>query len=403
MANDVFTLSSDVEISLYTYASDVFVWGVTRWDDGDKWQDGTATEDWQTITAVAASVSVSNGLYLEQGLLRADPATATIVFQDTNYDPFNNTQVRAGTPVRVRVRPNPDTAPTTWVTLFQGKIDTMSASYNEQFKNTVILQCITDLRDYINFTAADGITTDPTCYAWNYIDAMNTQYPGNSITYSVLPEDYGFELEGIDSIDPVLFGDVINQILDANLAALIYRPITAPNPVVPYYYKTNAEIGSIATQTTNVDFEATTSANPKRSSFYDITIGFNTDEIVNSITYSTTLGYGPENRKNEESITLLGDLALEATTLHWNDADADTWANQITLGLPERRVEQLSAPVITRAGQVNLNLLREPMDVASVTADNANIYIAENYYITRIEHNITPDNWLATFDLWKGR
>ena len=99
----------------------------------------------------------------------------------------------------------------------------------------------------------------------------------------------------------------------------------------------------------------------------------------------------------------MGDLALEATTLHWNDADADTWANQITLGLPERRVEQLSAPVITRAGQVNLNLLREPMDVASVTADNANIYIAENYYITRIEHNITPDNWLATFDLWKGR
>jgi len=213
MANDVFTLASDVEISLYTYASDVFVWGVTRWDNGDKWQDGTATEDWQVITGVAASVTVSNGVYLEQGLLRADPATATIVFQDTEFDPFNNSQVRAGTPVRVRVRPNPDTAPTTWVTLFKGKIDTASASYNEQFKNTVFLQCITDLRDYINFTAPEGITTDPTCYAWNYIDAMNTQYLGNSINYDTA--ENGFELEGIDSIDPVLFGDIINQVLDA--------------------------------------------------------------------------------------------------------------------------------------------------------------------------------------------
>ena len=152
-----------------------------------------------------------------------------------------------------------------------------------------------------------------------------------------------------------------------------------------------------------VDFEATTSANAKRSGFYDITIGFNTDEIVNSVTYTTTLGYGPNIIKNDESIALLGDLALEVTTLHWNDGDADTWAGEITLGLPERRVEQLSAPVITRAGQVNVNLLREPMDVASVSANNANIYIAENYYITRIEHTITPDNWLATFDLWKGR
>jgi hypothetical protein len=401
MANDVFTLATDVEVAIYTYASDVFIWGVTRWDNGDKWQDGTATEDWQVITGSAAQISINNGIMLEQALLRPEPATATIVYQDPEFDPFNNSQVRSGTPIRIRVRPNPDTAPTTWVTLFQGKIDTASASYNEKFVNTVFLTCVTDLRDYLNFTAAEGLTTDPTCYAWNYIDAMNTQYPGNSINYEVTIN--GYELEGIDSIDPALFGDLINQVLDANLAALIYRPITAPNPNVPYYYMTAEEIGNVNTATTDVDFEATASANAKRSGFYDITVGFNTAEVVTSINYSTTLGYGPNNRKNDEAIALLGDLGLEVTTLHWNDADADTWANQITLALPERRVEQLSAPALLRAGQVNQNILREPMDVASVSANNANIYIAENYFITRIEHNITPDNWLVTFDLWKGR
>lgn len=403
MANDVFTLASDVEVSIYTYASDVFIWGVTRWDNGDKWQSGTATQDWQVITGSVANISVNNGITLEQALLRPEPATATIVYQNPEFDPFNNSQIRAGTPIRIRVRPNPDTAPTTWVTLFQGKIDTASASYNELFVNTCVISCITDLRDYLNFTAPDGLTTDPIAYAWNYIDAMNTQYTGNEITYSVAPEDYGFELEGIDSIDPVPFGDLINQIMDANLAALIYRPITAPNPVVPYYYMTAAEIGDVNTRTTDVDFEAASSANAKRASFYDLTVGFNTGEVATSLTYSTTLGYGPNNRKNDEAIGLLGDLGLEITTLHYNDADADTWADQITLALPERRVEQISAPVLYRSGQVNEYLLREPMDVASVSANNANIYIAENYFITRIEHNITPTNWLATFDLWKGR
>jgi hypothetical protein len=166
---------------------------------------------------------------------------------------------------------------------------------------------------------------------------------------------------------------------------------------------TSAEIGDVTARETDVDFEAETSANAKRSSFYDITVGFNTFDVVSSLTYSTTLGYGPNIRKNDEAVALLGDVALEVTTLHYNDADADTWANQITLALPERRVEQISAPALYRSGQVNQYLLREPMDVASVSANNANIYIAENYFITRIEHNITPTNWLATFDLWKGR
>jgi hypothetical protein len=402
MANDVFTLANDVEVAIYTYASDVFIWGVTRWDNGDKWSAGTDVEDWQVITGSIANININNGVSLEQALLRPDPATAVITFQDPQFDPFNNAQVRAGTPIRIRVRPNPDTAPTTWVTLFQGKIDTASASYNENFINTCVITCITDLRDYLNFTAADGMTVDPvSAYAWQYIAEMNNQYPGNEITYDVTQD--GYLLDGMDSIDPVAFGDVVNQILDANLAALIYRPITAPNPVVPYYYMTAAEIGDINTRTTNVDFEAATSANTKRASFYDLTVGFNTEEIVSSLTYSTSLGYGPNTRKNDEAIALLGDLGLEVTTWHFNDTDADTWAGQITLGLPERRVQQISAPMLYRSGQVNEYLLREPMDVASVSANNANIYIAEQYFITRIEHNITPTSWLATFDLWKGR
>jgi len=219
MANDVFTLANDVEVAIYTYASDVFIWGVTRWDNGDKWSDGTDVEDWQVITGSIANININNGVSLEQALLRPDPATAVITFQDPQFDPFNNAQVRAGTPIRIRVRPNPDTAPTTWVTLFEGKIDTASASYNENFINTCVISCITDLRDYLNFTAADGMTVDPvSAYAWQYIAEMNNQYPGNEITYDVTQD--GYLLDGMDSIDPVAFGDVVNQILDATFKYL---------------------------------------------------------------------------------------------------------------------------------------------------------------------------------------
>ena len=400
MANDVFTLKTDVEVSLYTYASDVFIWGVTRWDDGDKWDAGTATQSWQDITGKIASIEIDNGVTLEQGLTRPEPATATIVFQSPAYDPFNNLTIRTGTPIRVRVRPNPDTAPTTWVTLFRGKIENASASYNEYFNNTVTLTCVTVLKDYLNFTLTDGLTTAVSAYAGQIIDALAYYYPVNTISYSNTYN--GYLLEGIDTLDPVSFGDVLNQLLDANLGALVFKPITLGSTVLGYYYVQD-ELGNVDTATSVLNFQAVSSADPLRASFFDLTVGYNTEQITNEITLTTTSGYGPIGRKNDNSVALYGSLATEITTRHYNDVDADTWMNQITLGEPRRSVLDISARVINRDGTVNENLLREPMDVCNVTVSNANLAINENYYITRVQYSITPDYWHTTLELWKGR
>ena len=400
MANDVFTLTTDLEVSLYTYASDVFIWGVTRWDDGDKWNAGTATQSWVDFSGSIGSVEIDNGITLEQGLTRPEPATATIIFQDSAYDPFNNMTIRTGTPIRIRVRPNPDTAPTTWVTLFQGKIDTASASYNEYFRNTVTLTCVTNLRDYLNYSIIDGLTTDPALYAWNVIDDLGIFYTASTISYNVSLN--GYLLEGIDTLDPVSIGEVMNQLLDANLGALVYKPITLSSTVLGYYYL-QEELGSIDAATSVLDFEAATSANPLRASFYDLTVGYDTEQITNEVTLNTVSGYGPIARKNDNSVALYGSLATDVTTRHYNDVDADTWINQITLGEPMRRVLDISARVINRDGTVNENLLREPMDVCSVSISNANLTVNEKYYITRVTHSLTPDQWLTNMELWRGR
>jgi hypothetical protein len=398
MANDVFSVASDVEVSLYTYASDVFIWGITRWNDGDKWDNGTATESWQPITCEVSYVRTSNGVTVEQGLIRPEPATADIVYQSSSFDPFTNSQVRSGTPIRIRVRPNPDTAPTTWVTLFQGKIETASASYEHDWRNTVSLTCITDLRDYLNFTALEGLVTVNPAYAADYFTAMNTAYGSALVSASGAPDLVGYQLEGIDSIDPVEFGSIVTQLLDSNLGALVYKPIT--DPTFHYYYTWN-ELRN-KPEETNVDFESAASANTKRAEFANITIGFDTAEVVNTVNYTTTLGYA-NTRENAEGIALQGSLALDVETLHYNDADADTWAQELSLALPARRVQSVECPVVLRSGQVNENLLREPFDVASVTANNSRVIIDETYYITNIVHEITPDYWNGFYDLWTGR
>lgn len=398
MPNDIFNVATDVEISLYTYASDVMVWDVSRWDQ-DNWASGSESPAWQAISASVVSVEIENGIELNQGMTRTVAPTATVVFQDSDYDPFANTTVRSGTPVRIRVRPNPDTAPSTWVILFSGKIDSAQSSYNYQWINTCTLTCVTDLRDIVNYTSSIGMTTGATCYAWNYIDAMNSLTDYNEIAYNVSLN--GYLLTGTNTANPVSFGDIVNQILDANAGALVYKPVSAANPLVPYYYYVADELTNVSSMTAAVDFEAVVTVDPLRADFSDITIGFNTDQLVNRVTWSTTNGLGPVTLSNVSSRALLGDLGLDLTTIH--NALETTWASGLAEVLPQRQVIDISAPVILRSGQVNENLLRDPMDVASVSVDNAKITINEKYLISYISHVINVDTWDVTFTLWRGR
>lgn len=401
MANDVFELSQDVDVAIYTYAADVMLWDVSRWDD-DNWASVSETETWQSIICDVSYIQTANGVTVEQGLTSPEPATATIVYQSVDFDPFTNSQVRSGTPIAVNVRPNPDTAPSTWVTLFRGKIQTASASYSHDWVNTVTLECSTELRDYLNFTAESGLTTGVSAYSADYLAAMNTAYGSAFMNYTGVPGINGYELEGISSIDPVEFGGLLNQILVSNLGAIAYLPVTYGTDY-HYFYNWDELEGRLDDPFgVAVDFESEPSANPLRAEFSNITLGFDTAEVVNTVNFTTTLGYS-NTVTNPASIALLGSLALDIQTLHYNDADADDWASRISLALPERRVQQIEAPVILRAGQVNENLLRDPFDVARVTANNSKIVIDERYYITRIEHELTPFSWNAVYDLWKGR
>lgn len=398
MANDVFDVATDVEVSLYTYASDIMVWDVSRWNQ-DNWSTGSESPAWQAITTSVASVRIDNGITVDQGLTRCGTPTATIVFQDSDYDPFVNSTVRSGTPVRIRVRPNPDTAPSTWVTLFSGKIDSSSASYNNQWVNTVTLTCVTDLRDILNYTSSVGMNTSVPCYTFEYIAEINALADFNEIAMAGGGD--GYLLTGINTSNPVGFGSLINQLLDATAGALVYRPISVPNPLVPYRFYMDEDLRDVSSRTADVDFEAVVTADPKRADFSDISIGYNTDQLVNRVTWSTTGGLGPVTLSNASSRALLGDLGIDLLTIH-NGLET-AWASGLAQVLPERQVLNITAPVILRSGQVNENLLRDPLDVALVSVDNAKITINEKYLISSVSHYIDVHNWDTTFTLWRGR
>jgi hypothetical protein len=396
MANDVFSIASDIEVSIYTYASNTMVWSVSRWDE-DNWASGSETFSWQNVSADVVSVNTSNGFEVQRGYTRPLASTASIVMQSTTYDPAMNSLIRPGTPVRVRVRPNPDTAPSTWVVLWQGKVSDCKVAYSKQWNNTIILECENNLRDVVNYVAQSGITVANPCYSTDFWSVISTD-TGVTISQSGGPGLIGYQLEGYTTTAPVDYGVLVNHLSDSNLGALVYQPKLDPEALYYYtwYELQNRDLAP------DVVFQGEVTTDANRAEFSDITVGFNTDQFVNTLHY-TTAGGVDDYAQSDDSVAIAGLLWGEVFTRHYYATDADAAAAIATATIPTQLVEQISAPVLYRSGQVNEYLLRDPLDIAQVLVSNDKVELNEVFYISGVSHEISVDGWNATFDLWKGR
>lgn len=393
-----FNIATDVEVSIYTYTNNTFVWNVSRWDQ-DYWSDGTSTQSWQVISCDVVSVYTTNGVNIDRGYAKPQVSTAEIIYTGTDYDPFVNSTVRAGTPIRVRVLINPDTAFATWITLWQGVITNSSVSYQaNNWLNLVTVQCEQELRNVLNYVAEAGITVSSPCYAKDFITAINSQ-AGSDIVASTDPTLIGYELDPLSVTIPVNFGNLLNVLTDTNLGALLYRP---KQDATKNYYFTWADVEATATSP-SVVFVGQTPSSIDEADFSDILVGFDTSKYVNTLRYYTAGGVD-DAVQNSDSVDLVGNLEGSVTTRHFYATDADAAAAQVVANIPTRSVEQIIAPVIKRStGGINNYLLLDPLEKAQVVVSNARVEIDETYYVTNVTHEITRDYWNATYDLWIGR
>jgi hypothetical protein len=396
MANDVFEIAEDVVVSIYTYNPEVLVWSAGRWDE-DRWGDLSDTKDWQPITGDVVNVQTNNGFDVLSGYARPITPTATIVMQGIDYDPARNSLIRPGTPIRIQVRPNPDTAPGVWKTLWQGRISDCDVSYSIDWLNTITFQCDHPIRDVLNYTSVTGISVPNPCYSTDFWTVMNAA-TGVNILQSGAPGLVGYDVQGFTTSGNVNYGTLVNNLSDTNLGALVYQPNLSDTDL---YYYTWYELQN-RTVSPDVVFEAVASATANRADFSDIVFGFDTLQYVNTLNY-TTAGGVDDYSQNDDSIVIVGDLRGTVYTRHYYAADADAAANIVTATIPTQLVRQITAPVILRAGQVNEYLLRDPLDTARVTVANSKVEIDDVFFIRGANHFITVDSWDVTFDLWKGR
>jgi hypothetical protein len=372
------------------------VWSSSRWDE-DNWASGSEVQSWQEVTGDVVNVNTFNGFEVTTGYARPQSPSATIVMQGSEYDPAMNSLMRPGTPIAIRVRPNPDTAPGVWKTLWQGRIADCSVSYSTNWLNTVTFECDHPMRDVLNYVSVTGISVANPCYSTDFWTVMNAA-TGVNIIQSGAPGLVGYDVQGFTTAGAVDYGTLVNNLSDTNLGALVYSPNLSDTDL---YYYTWYELRN-RTTSPDVVFEGASSATANRADFSNIQVGFDTLQFVNTLHY-TTAGGVDDYSQNTDSIAIVGDLRGDVYTRHYYAADADAAAEIVTSTIPTQLVRQLVSPVILRSGQVNEYLLRDPLDSVQVTVANSKVEINDVFFIRGVNHLITVDSWDATFDLWKGR
>jgi hypothetical protein len=251
----------------------------------------------------------------------------------------------------------------------------------------------------LNYVATGGITVASPCYAKDFIAAINTQ-AGTNIQASTISTLIGYELDPLSVTIPVNFGNLLNVLTDTNLGALVYRPILG-SATNPYYYTWADILANSASP--SVVFEGQTSATANRADFSDMVVGFDTSRYVNTLRYYTAGGVD-DAVQNADNVAIAGNLEGEVTTRHFYSTDADAAAAQVVATIPERAVEQITAPVIMRStGGINTYLLLDPLATVQVVVSNDRLEIDEIYYVTNVAYEITRDYWNVTLDLWIGR
>lgn len=343
---------------------------------------------WQEVTCSVASASISVGGDLEDSVnFQPRPATANLVLQSYDLDPTVNKNIRASTKFRVRLESDEIDR-----ILFQGFIDTIDVTY------------FPDGPNIINITGFDA-----------YKSLVNSRFAvWDTTSYGThIHVDETWELVGIYSglgLSPasVHVGGQIPVVNETNVqvSSIVNDALTVGNGLVWLDQDTEELVVIHRTGVQAGTPETFIIGNNHGEDYHlcmsEINVFSDADAVYNSLYVSLTSDDTITTfRKDQDSIDLYGEsainLAINTTTL----AQLDNWADRVFNHRSANQVNRVQTPAIDRLGTLTNAAVFTPGMTVGVSYTNTQLDIVGYYTIINVSHRIDTDNWFTTLELWK--
>ena len=356
---------------------------------GDNAGGGGAGLAWQELQCEVSRASISVGGEVQSNLyFQPSPASAGLQLQSWTFDPNNNIGFRSGTPIRVRLESG-----FVQKTLFSGYVETIEVTYNPDQPNQIRLTAFDDFKRYVNSRLATLDTT--TGYPAGYVtpseqmaeiaQALGTQLSTESIsTDGRIPSAILSEVIASQYIyDAIQVGLGILWV-DQETKELVFIPRPSSSASLPdrTIGNNHGEAGHLCMS--DIDTISDTSLNVN-----NLKVELESDSAIFTV------------KKNTDTIELYGETAEDVVLNTTDLTRLEEWANRAFNPFPSKIVSQVSTPAIDRNATLTQAAFFNPGTLIGVKYQTSDIDIEDNYTITRVNHEIDPDNWFTTLELWK--
>ena len=357
------------------------------------WDNVVPAFTWQNYDCSVADIDVTWGGDVQDSLyFQPYPAQATMTLQDLTIDPSNNSSMRPGTPVRVRIDNGVDVD----YTLYRGYIDTLDVTYDPNSgKNIMVLSAFDSFKKLVNSRLSLFDTTDPIEY----------------------PDGWASPYEVLEQIAD-LFGSAMNAASEetaGEIPGATYENFI-PNVIIYSAIQVGLGLFWIDPETEEFVFiprPATLDPTDKYSignnhgeakhlCMSDIEVASDLDAVFNSLQVSLKSDLATSvTIKNTDSIELYGEFAVDAVIDTTDIDELERWGTAVFNQTSTRLVKSVETPAIDRLGNLTHAAVITPGETINIDYTTSDLAITDSYTVTKVSHSIDVNNWFTTLELWK--
>jgi hypothetical protein len=343
---------------------------------------------WQEVTCSTARANISVGGSLQDTInFQPEPATANLTLQSYELDPTNNKNIRAATKIRVRLESDQIDR-----ILFQGFIDTIDVTYYPQGPNLIEITAYDAYKSLVNsrFAVWDTSSFGPHIYVdetWELIGIFS------GLGLSTDSYHVAGQIPTVNETN-FLVSSVVNDALTVGNGLVWLDQDTEELVVI---HRTGVQTPTSDTYTIGNNHE-----DDHHLCMSEINVFSDSDAVYNSLTVELTSD--PLTfvvRKDQDSIDLYGESAIDLAINTTTEAQLNNWADRVFNHRSANQVNQVVTPAKDRLGSLTDAAVFTPGMTVGVSYTNSQLDIVGYYTIIKVSHRIDVDNWFTTLELWK--
>ena len=351
--------------------------------------DGTYSFIWEQAQADVASFQTSIGGAIDNNYTFSPEAgSASISMQSFTYDPTNNSAIRSGTPVRVRL----DDGIVDQV-IYSGYIDTINVTYNPDGLNQIRITAYDIYKRLVNTRIPIWDTTDYGA-AITPLEQIEEVALAAGMTVSADSDDPA-GLIPTETKTNATAAQFINDAIQVGLALIWINPATNE---IEFRVRPKAATGGATTYSVSNDH----STDPYHLCMSDIAVLSDQGLNVNSLLVTLSSDSGVSVLvENQDAIDLYGTNSDDITVNTTDATELQAWAEAVFTALPAHTVKTVETPAINRLGTLTQAAFFAPGTLIGVEYVTNNLNIVDYYTITKVSHSVDVNNWFTTLELWK--